>query len=165
VPIANIFDPKWRSMFEDLYDKSVFDFPFYPALGNHDYRTNNYLIELAYSKSNPDSRWKFPGRWYRVDLPADRGDMGENPLVTVIMLDSDQPLLGDVEWDRELKWLTTELAKPRTARWLVCVAHHPLFSNGDHGDNGVLQRTWGKLFDQAKVDFYLCGHDHDIQHL
>src|SRR5215208_2991488 len=34
VPLDNIFDPKWKTMFEDLYEKSVFDFPFYPALGN-----------------------------------------------------------------------------------------------------------------------------------
>src|SRR5439155_15709122 len=169
VPLENIFDPKWRSMFEDLYDPSVFDFPFYPVMGNHDYRNTNFLIELAYSKSNPRSRWKFPARWYRVDLPARPPDAAAaddaEPLVTVIMLDSDMPVVGDVEWKRELDWLKKELAKPRAAKWLVCVAHHPLFSNGDHGDNGILQRTWGPLFEKAGVDFYICGHDHDVQHL
>ena len=160
VPLENVFDAKWRTMFEDLYDKSVFDFPFYPALGNHDYQQNRYLIELAYSKANPDSRWKMPARWYRVELPSEK-----DPLVSVLVLDSDLPLLGEVEWNRELKWIKDELAKPRPGKWLIAIAHHPFISNGDHGDNGPLQKAWGPLFDRAGLDIYLCGHDHDIQHL
>src|SRR2546423_12966699 len=42
VPLENVFDAKWRTMFEDLYDKPSFDFPFYPAMGNHDYKNLNY---------------------------------------------------------------------------------------------------------------------------
>ena len=26
-------------------------------------------------------------------------------------------------------------------------------------------RTWGPLFKEAKVDFYVCGHEHTLQHL
>ncbi len=160
VPLANVFDPKWKSMFEDMYDRKVLNFPFYVALGNHDYRTDNYLVELAYAKANPDSRWKFPDRWYRLEFPNDR-----QPLVTVLMLDSDKDLLGQDKWQEELEWLTEQLSYPRRSKWLVAAAHHPLFSNGDHGDNGVLQHTWGPLFAEARLDFYICGHDHDIQHL
>src|SRR5262249_41951786 len=114
---------------------------------------------LAYARANPQSRWKMPARWFRVDLPE------KDPLVTVLMLDSNMPLMGEVEWDRQLSWMREELAKPRVARWVVCVAHHPLVSNGDHGDNGPLARNWGPIFNEGKVDFYLCGHDHDLQHL
>jgi len=64
-----------------------------------------------------------------------------------------------------MEWLRRELANPRNGNWLVCVAHHPLYSNGDHGDNGVLQRAWGPLFAQHNVDLYIAGHDHDLQHL
>jgi hypothetical protein len=154
-----IRDAKWKVMFEDLYDPRVFKFPFYVALGNHDYLADRFMTEFAYAQANPQSRWKMPARWYRVDIPKD------NPLVSVLVLDSNQPLLGEKAWGDELKWMQTELAKPRQAKWLISVCHHPLFSNGDHGDNGVLQKTWGPLFDKAKLDFYICGHDHDIQHL
>jgi hypothetical protein len=58
-----------------------------------------------------------------------------------------------------------EMSKPRIAKWTIAIAHHPLFSNGDHGDNGVLQSTWGPLFKQYNLDFYVCGHDHDLQHI
>jgi hypothetical protein len=160
VPLANVFDPRWKTMFEDLYDPSVFDFPFYPALGNHDYQQERYLVELAYSRSNSTSRWKQPARWFRVELPNEK-----DPLVTILVLDSNKPLLGEVEWANELKWLKSELAKPRRSKWLLCVAHHPFLSNGDHGDNGPLAKAWAPLFDRAGVGFYICGHDHDVQHL
>ena len=64
-----------------------------------------------------------------------------------------------------MRWLGTELARPRTTRWLIVCAHHPLYTNGSHGDNGTLQRLWGPLLEKFKVDFYLAGHDHDLQHL
>jgi hypothetical protein len=159
VHLDGINDPKWKTMFEDLYEPAVFDFPFYPSLGNHDYQENRYLIEQGYSKAHPESRWRMPDRWFRVDVPEN------DPLVTILMLDSNAPLLGDADWERERLWIKTELGKPRVAKWVICVAHHPLVSNGDHGDNGALARDWAPLFNDAKVDFYICGHDHDLQHL
>ncbi len=135
---------------------------------------------MDYSLEHPGSRWKLPARWYRVDLPLGAA----HPLVTILMLDSNKDSLGTVRWNAELAWLEQELQSVRTGaavtdagfselaaaneghpRWLLCCAHHPLFSNGAHGDNGVLQTTWGKLFQRYHVDFYICGHDHDLQHL
>ena len=93
-----------------------------------------------------------------MELPA------KNPLVTMLVLDSNRQALLDAQWNAELAWLEQELAKPH-APWLICAAHHTLFSNGAHGDNGVLQQQWGTLFKKYHVDFYLCGHDHTMQHL
>ena len=160
VPLDDgIRDAKWNKMFESLYDPADFKFPFYVALGNHDYLADRFMLEFAYTQANPQSRWKMPARWYRVDLPK------ENPIVTVLVLDSNQPWLGDLGWAAELKWLKEQSEKPRTTKWLISVCHHPFVSNGDHGDNGVLQKAWGPLFDKAHEDFYICGHDHDVQHL
>jgi hypothetical protein len=155
---GGINDPVWQDVFETMYDKSVLSMPFYVSLGNHDYEHGKDLIELEYAKAHPDSRWKLPARWYKVNFPAD------NPQVTVFMLDSDKDQMGKAMWDQEKAWLDAELAKPR-ANWTLCCAHHPLFSNGGHGDNGVLQNDWGRLFVKYNVDFYICGHDHDLQHL
>src|SRR6185437_9132833 len=152
VPLEDgIRDAKWNKMFENLYDPAIFKFPFYVALGNHDYLADRFMIEFAYAQANPQSRWKMPARWYRLDLPR------ENPIVTVLVLDSNQPWLGELGWNAELKWLQAETAKPRTTKWLISVCHHPFVSNGDHGDNGVLQKAWGPLFDKAHEDFYICG--------
>ena len=158
VKLSGIDDPLWETMFEKMYDARALNFPFYAALGNHDYKNLEVEFEVGYSRQNPQSRWKMPAKWHRVELPADK------PLVSVLVLDSNKDFLTAAEWQAELAWLEGELAKPRTT-WIVCCAHHPLFSNGDHGDNGVLQNTWGALFKKYKVDFFLCGHDHDVQHL
>ncbi len=153
-----IADPVWQNVFENVYDPAVLKFPFYAVLGNHDYQHGKDLSELAYATAHPESRWKLPARWYRVDFPP------VNPRVTVLMLDSDKDLMSAGMWTDEQQWMQQELAKPRGA-WTLCCAHHPLFSNGGHGDNGVLQQQWGPLFVKYKVDFYICGHDHDLQHL
>jgi 3',5'-cyclic AMP phosphodiesterase CpdA len=62
-------------------------------------------------------------------------------------------------------WFKAELEKPRTAPWLVVIGHHPLYSNGVHGDDKTLISEWDELFKKHKVHFYFCGHDHDLQHL
>jgi phosphoheptose isomerase len=152
-------DAQFQSLFEDMYDPRRINFPFYVALGNHDYQKNKARIELAYAYKHPDSRWKLPNRWYRYDFPA------ENPLVTLLMLDSNKPSLSAGDWKNQLRWLEYQLAQPRGSRWIIAAAHHPLFSNGAHGDNGVLQTNWGPLFKKYNLDFYICGHDHDLQHL
>ena len=167
VPLRGPNDPVFKSFFEDTYDAKRLDFPFYVVLGNHDYETveghHKYEWEMRYAVDHPRSRWKLPSRWYRLDLPAGR------PLVTLLMLDSDKEngprgSLLPVEWKDQRDWLEGQLAGPR-ARWTVCCAHHTVYSNGVHGDNGVLQREWGTLFEKYKVDFYLGGHDHSLQHI
>ena len=164
--LTGVDDPKWQTLFEDLYNPAVLNFPFYVALGNHDYDKLEgggfkWQIEMAYSKANPQSRWKLPAKWYRVELPAG----AEEPLVTVLVFDSYKTALGETAWAEQLAWLRGELTRPRKSKWLVAVAHHPLFSNGSHGDNGVMQRELGPLFEKHDVDLYICGHEHDLQHL
>jgi len=61
--------------------------------------------------------------------------------------------------------LDKQLASIPKGCWTIVCAHHPLFSNGLHGDNGVLQTQWGALFKKYNLSFYVCGHDHDLQHL
>lgn len=157
VSLKGVDDPQILAFFEKTYDPVKLDMPFYAVLGNHDYKTGDDSIELAYAAKG-NTRFKMPAHWYRLDLPAVK------PLVTVLMLDSDQPLMSKEMWAAEMKWMGEELAKPH-APWLVCAAHHDMFGNGNHGDNGVLQTTWGPLFKQYNVDFYLCGHEHTLQHL
>ena len=151
-------DPVFQDVFEKVYDPVILSMPFYVALGNHDYQNKKDLAELGYSRLHPESRFKLPARWYRVDFPA------KSPQVTVLMLDSDKDFLSKQQWTDQKTWLDAELAKPR-GTWTLCCAHHPLFSNGGHGDNGVLQQEWGPLLVKYNVDFYVCGHDHDLQHL
>ncbi len=158
--------PRWKTGFEDMYPESVFPGPCWAMLGNHDYDEENGLklaAELEYAEAKPGTRWTMPAKWYRVDWPA------KNPILTCLVLDSNYKngycYLTPEEKARQLKWMNAELAKPRTAPWLICMGHHPIYSNGTHGDNQTLIKEWAPLFQQHNVPFYFCGHDHDLQHL
>jgi len=156
--LSGVDDPHWQTLFEQMYDPAVLGVPFYACLGNHDYDGNNLQTELSYARLHPDSRFKMPSEWYRVDLPTTQ------PIVTVLMLNSNRENLSELQWNEQTQWLEKQLASPR-APWTICCAHHPLFSNGFFWGNGVLQKDWGMLFQKYHVDFYLCGHEHDMEHL
>jgi tartrate-resistant acid phosphatase type 5 len=158
--------PRWKIGFEDLYPAERFPGPCWALLGNHDYDEEIGIkmeAQLAYGKKNPGTRWTMPAKWYRVEWPK------VNPLITCLVLDSNfnnkNQSLTPAERAAQLAWLKAELAKPRTTPWMVCLGHHPLYSNGPHGDGPLLIEEWGPLFSQHRVDAYFCGHDHDLQHL
>jgi hypothetical protein len=163
-------DYEFQSVFEDAYDAKRINFPFYLTPGNHDYepgrpdrtRGEKYKaeIEREYARKHPNSRLKYPAKWYRLDFPQGSG----TPLVTALMFDSNKPHLTQQEWDDEKKWMADQLAATK-APWRLTAAHHPFFSNGSHGDNGVMQVEWGPILTKGGLDFYCAGHDHDLQHL
>jgi tartrate-resistant acid phosphatase type 5 len=164
---------RWKTQFEEMYPRNIFAGPAYAILGNHDYQRSpesKVEAELAYAKKI-GTRWTMPSRWYRFEFPA------KNPAMTVIALDSNMPH-PDGRWDfganftltpeqqaEQLAWLTAELEKPLHTPFLVVMGHHPIFSNGPHGDHPVLTRDWEPLLRKHRAHLYLAGHDHDMQHL
>jgi hypothetical protein len=162
---------RWKSQFEEMYPQAAFGCPAYVVLGNHDYQYAPGLksdYQLGYAATGT-SRFTLPSNWYRFMLPA------TNPVLTVLALDSNAPgvptwgpsyiALTDEVWGQQLAWLEAELQKPRETPFLAIMAHHPIYSNGACGDHPVLMRDWSPLFREYKVDLYMAGHDHDMQHL
>lgn len=164
---------RWKTQFEEMYPLEAFDCPAYGVLGNHDYQRwpeSKVDAELEYARTGK-SRWTMPARWYRFELPA------RDPLMTVIALDSNMPYadgssnhgrdftLTTQQQAEQLAWLETELKRPRKTPFLVVMGHHPVYSDGKHGDHPVLIRDWDPLFREHGVHLYLAGHDHDLQHL
>lgn len=170
---------RWQTQFEQMYPASAFPGPAYAMLGNHDYQylpasVNKVEAELEYARvgrgvDGGRTRWTLPERWYSFDFPQ------RKPLIRCLVLDSNMPrpdglarhgadfTLTPEQQAEQLLWLRAELAKPRVAPFLVVMAHHPVYSNGPHGDHPVLVRDWAPLFAEHKVDFYFAGHDHDLQ--
>ncbi len=170
---------RWVNQFEKMYPADVFSGPAYTMLGNHDYQmlpatVNKVEAELEYAKSGrgldgKPTRWTLPARWYTFGFPA------HDPLMHCIVLDSNMPS-ADGRWQHnenftlkpeeqaeQLRWFEEQLQKPRTAPFLVVMGHHPVYSNGPHGDHATLIREWDPLFKKYRVDLYLAGHDHDMQ--
>jgi tartrate-resistant acid phosphatase type 5 len=148
---------RWRNTFEDVYPEEVFNCPCHAVLGNHDYRDNDggEEVQLAYARRG-GTRWRMPAKWYRMDLGGDPARL------TILALDSN--LQHGKEADAQLAWLADALGGQRAALTMV-IGHHPLYSNGSFGDSEALVKAWGPLFEQHGVHAYLCGHDHDLQHL
>jgi tartrate-resistant acid phosphatase type 5 len=164
---------RWQTQFEQMYPESAFHCPAYAILGNHDYQRwpeSKVDAELEYAHAGK-SRWTMPARWYRFDFPK------RHPLITFLALDSNMPhpngssgsgrdfTLTEQERVEQLSWLEAELARQRTTPFLAALGHHPVYSDGPHGDHPILVRDWDPLFRKFKVDLYLAGHDHDMQHL
>ena len=165
---------RWKDEIEDMYPSSSFPGSCWAVLGNHDYHDNKggEQIQLAYSKQ-VETRFKLPSKWYRFELGAPES------MVTALAIDTNFPevsggkkksgmwtnaCLSEDEVQRQLEWLDCELAKPR-APFTIVLGHHPLYSNGSHGDLPILAESLGTLLAKHKVHAYFCGHDHDLQHL
>lgn len=180
---------RWQTGIEEMYPESSFSGPMYAVLGNHDYHDNQggEKIQLEYSQL-PGKRWKMPAKWYRQDfgglltlicLDSNLYEVSGKPSSSAPKKDKDGKIietkkpatpskvrasLTPEEGKAQMEWLKAELAKPRAPFTLV-MGHHPLYSNGDHGDTEPLIAQWEPLLQEHKVHAYLCGHDHDLQHL
>ncbi|HEY4047403.1 MAG TPA: metallophosphoesterase [Acidobacteriaceae bacterium] len=160
---------RWKSQFEEMYPSDFCRGKCYAVLGNHDYEYrpgDKVKAQLEYAKKL--TRWTMPSKWYSFTFPE------SEPLIRFIALDSnypngahfyDTPTLRPDEVAAQRAWLNAELEKPCTTPFTSFIAHHPLFSNGDHGDTPAVIRDWQPLLQQRHVHLYLSGHDHDLQHL
>ncbi len=161
---------RFETDFEKLYSEDDLNCPFYACAGNHDYGTALYdfqqgklQLQLDYATNNPTSRWKFPAKWYSVELPN-----ADEPLVKIITLDGSYwaGALTPQEKIDQRRWFKAELERGTKAPWLWVVNHYPLFSEcADRGDNTTLVREWGQLIKDHAVSLCLAGHDHTLQHL
>jgi len=166
--------PRWDTGFESMYPAAAFPGPCWSVLGNHDYHdtADGEKVQLNYARRPEGTRWTMPSKWYRFEFPKD------NPVVTFLCLDSNLPSvsggfvgtkrlrssLTEAEEAEQLEFLKTELAKPRSP-FTVVLAHHPIYSNGAHGDTKSLIKAWDSILEEQGVHLFMCGHDHDLQHL
>lgn len=119
---------------------------FFPAMGNHDWDTNNAQPYLDYfALPNNERYYDFVGgpiHFFIVDSDSREPDGITSSSVQAI-------------------WLQNQLAAS-TSEWNVVVLHHPPYSSGSvHGSNTTVQwpyKAWG-------VDAVISGHDHDYERL
>jgi hypothetical protein len=161
---------RFENHFEKIYSTDGLDCPFYACAGNHDYGEASYdfqqgklQMQIDYAKDNPQSRWKFPAKWYTIELPD-----ADNPLVKIIVLDGNYwpGALKPKEKLDQRRFLEAELKKKTDAPWLWVVNHFPIFSDcKKRGDNKSLIRDWGDMLKDSNVSLCFAGHDHTMQHL
>ena len=144
-------DPRFQTVFENVYTGADLQIPWHLALGNHDHM-GDVESQIAYTERSV--RWRLPARYYTFTESSD------GVTADFFVLDTEELIAetGQVQLD----WLDRELAAS-TADWKVCVGHHPIRSCGHYGGSPALVRDLKPLLDHHGVVAYLCGHDHDLQ--
>lgn len=160
-------DPIMDTVFNDYYQDLAFSF--YAILGNHDFGKSSRSLkranhQLEYSKRNP--QFIMPKRfYYKVYKNA-----------VVAFLDTTR-----IMWKKDIS-AQVELIKTAKAEalkknlWFIVAGHHPMLSNGKHGNAGDYERMSFPYFVSGKyvknfllnhvcpnADVYLSGHDHSLQ--
>jgi tartrate-resistant acid phosphatase type 5 len=169
--VQSVTDPQWRTSFEDIYTASALQIPWHVALGNHDYR-GVPQAQLDYAKSS--ARWRIPARYYKVlggEFGAPHVDffvIDTSPLVHKYREKVHSVIAENVasqNVDAQLKWLDQELGKS-AAPWKLVIGHHTIFSGGSgHGDTPETLALIDPLLRKHRVQAYIHGHDHDLQHI
>ena len=170
--VQSTLDPQWKASFEDIYFSFHLQTPWYVALGNHDYY-GNIQAQIDYSKIS--RRWNLPSNYYKKTV-----ELNDGSKVLLVFIDTSPFINSYYSKGKEMaekvkqqdiiaqkKWLTNTLQEADASiKWKIVIGHHPMYSGGkrkDSQDTKDIEATFAPIFDQYKVDAYLCGHEHDLQ--
>ncbi len=169
--VASTQDHHWKASFEEIYTNPALYADWYVALGNHDYRGN---VQAQIDYTNISRRWNMPARYYSKTFEMENGEkllmvvMDTNPFIDGYKGNPEK--YGDLDkqdTSTQMKWLNETLnTNDPSIKWKIVVGHHPLYSGGKRmksKDTLAFEKKFADLFDQLKVDAYICGHEHDLQ--
>ena len=170
VGVESVDDIQFIEKFEQPYEQ--LDFPFYVALGNHDYGGAGHLIdrpEPQVEYTQHSEKWILPDRTHDFEVQHTQ----------FLALDTNA-LMWSSQWggyEAQATW-TRDTLNQSNHLWKIAFGHHPYISNGTHGVAGTYDGLENvpvasgldvKRFVEeelcGKVDIYFSGHDHDLQWL
>ena len=168
--VRSIHDPLWETNFEWIYKHPELMISWYPVMGNHEYEGNTQAV-LDYNTIS--RRWVMPGRYYSINWPV-----SENVEVLLVFIDTPQLIdkyrnspiehkdAGEQDMERQLTWLDSIL-NVSTAKWKIVMGHHPIYAGTtkQESERTDLQERLKPILDKYKVDFSVCGHIHNFQHI
>lgn len=144
--VTSTEDPKWGTHWRAMY--GTLGIVFHPALGNHDYADDGVPgdpdAQVRYSAKDP--LWQMPAKTYTWTLGA----------AEFFVLDTEA-------WDdAQGAWLRGALAGSKAPVKIV-YGHHPIYSNGPHGDDTnvlALRDRLGPILVEGGATLFMAGHDH-----
>ncbi|MDH5559323.1 MAG: metallophosphoesterase [Deltaproteobacteria bacterium] len=140
--IHSVTDDQFKEKFEDIYRN--FKIPFFAVLGNHDVHGDPNA--QLYRSLNSEV-WRMPNFYYLFNAgPASFLGLNSN--------------CSPFNWKEQ----QAKLAKEKTP-WKFVFGHHTIYSSGTHGNANVLLRGLWQYYFEEDADFYISGHDHQLEHL
>ena len=167
--VESVTDPLWTTNFELIYSHPELQVPWYPILGNHEYRGNTQAV-IDYSQVS--RRWQMPARYYSKVFEDDGVSLrvvfvDTTPLIDKYHKDTaDYPDVAQQNMDAQLDWLDKELAQAKE-NWVVVVGHHPIYADTpkSSSERTDLQQRLDPILRRHQVNMYICGHIHNFQHV
>ncbi len=156
-------DPTWKRHFEEPFGGLAALAPFYPCLGNHDHQ-GSVQAQIDYGAAH--RRWRLPAAQHVFTVNVPSADARDAPCSAAFFVIDTTPIrlagLNPFRRPPEVDWLENALSHSK-ADWKVVIGHHPMFSGGPKGGSSTLSWYLSPLFARYAVDFYLSGHDHDLE--
>jgi hypothetical protein len=166
--VTDINDDHWKTSFENVYLKDSLPAKWFPVLGNHDYGLNPQA-QVEYSTTG--SRWTMPGRYYSIKRKINAVDSvlllftDTSPFISYYYSETNSMSdLNKQDTAAQMQWILSTLNISNDP-WKIVVGHHPIYSVGRHGSSGDLIQRLKPALLKNNVDFYIAGHDHDLQFL
>ncbi|MBI4802287.1 MAG: metallophosphoesterase [Elusimicrobia bacterium] len=142
------------------YKKMLAKYPFFLALGNHDYGNRNEskkFLRENYIPFHSMPRTGLPPYFYYFDEGNAR----------FFVLDANY--FSGAKWaqpldkgSKQYKWLERFLSKTEKT-WKFVMLHQPVYSTGAHGAIEAQRAALEPLFQKYKVDMVFQGHDHNYE--
>lgn len=170
--VASVQDALWDSAYHDIYTSKYLQIPWFPVLGNHDYH-GNVTAQIARTAIDKGV-WTMPSKYYVYNYEIPGGGKLAILYIDTAVIDPSahdtESIYKDANWKQKkldhLSWIENVLAEQnKTANWILVAGHYPIYSIGDSGDNQNLVKDLLPILKQSKVHAYLCGHDHNHQHI
>ncbi len=127
-----------------VYGDIFKNIPFFPASGNHDYKTMNGapFREVFNLPGTAGEKW-YSYDWGRVHFVA---------------LDT------EADYATQAKWLDEDLAATALP-WKIVYMHKPPYSSGQHGSDLALRSKLAPVLQKHGVQLVLSGHDHNYERI
>lgn len=167
--VQSIADPLWMTNYELIYEHPELQIEWLPALGNHEYHGHTQSV-IEYSTVS--RRWAMPARYYTRTYEVEDGAslrllfVDTAPLIDKYRNDEEYPDAGKQDMDRQLQWIDSVLTASNET-WKIVIGHHPVYAGTDKSDKERtdMQKRLDPILQRGGVDFYVCGHIHNFQHI
>ncbi|KAG5411555.1 hypothetical protein IGI04_007874 [Brassica rapa subsp. trilocularis] len=163
-------DTSFEASFSHIYTHPSLQKQWYSVLGNHDYR-GNVSAQLSQVLTQKDWRWFCRRSFVLCSGMVEFFFVDTNPFVKKYFTDPED---HTYDWSNVLprkKYISNllhdldlEIKKSR-ATWKFVVGHHGIKTAGQHGVTQELVDQLLPILEENKVDLYINGHDHCLQHI